>query len=234
VTAPHDGRIAPPGDGEWRISHALAAFGTGVLASVAAYLLVHPGGVTVFESFAVVGGAQSLATIGVIAWLGRRPGRSPLRPGPAWSDPVYLLLGAALALAVSWLTYLVVVVVFRGEIPAQAVVQIVDEAEGWPAILAVVVVAVLLAPLAEELVFRGVLLRALGRRFSAGPAALVSAAAFALAHLALDFQSAVAVPALFVVGLVLALVVQRRGRLAPAVAAHMGFNLVGVLGLLLG
>jgi len=79
-----------------------------------------------------------------------------------------------------------------------------------------------------------VLLRALGRRLSAGLAALVSAAAFALAHLVLDFQSWVAVPALFVVGLVLAVVVQRWGRLAPAVAAHIGFNLVGVIGLLIG
>ena len=234
MTAPHDGRIAPPGNGEWLISHAVLAFGTGVLASVAAYLLVQRGGVTVFESFAVVGGAQSLATIGVIAWLGRRAGRPSLRPRPAWSDAAYLLLGASLALAVSWLTYLVVVQVFGGEIPAQAVVQIADEAEGRPAMVAVVVVAVLLAPLAEELVFRGALLRALGRRLSVGPAALVSAAAFALAHLVLDFQSAVAAPALFVVGLVLAAVVQRRGRLAPAVAAHMGFNLVGVLGLLIG
>ena len=234
MTAPRDGRIAPPDDGGWRISHAVLAFGTGVLASVAAYLLVHPGGVTVFESFAVVGGAQSLATIGVIAWLARSAGRPSLRPRPAWSDAAFLLLGAALALAVSWLTYLVVVQVFGGEMPAQAVVQIADEAEGWPAIVAVVVVAVLLAPPAEELVFRGVLLRALGRRLSAGLAALVSAAAFALAHLVLDFQSWTAVPALFVVGLVLAVVVQRWGRLAPAVAAHIGFNLVGVIGLLIG
>jgi hypothetical protein len=97
--------------------------------------------------------------------------------------------------------------------------------------VAVVVVSVLLAPVSEELVFRGVLLQAVGRRLSARWAAVVTAAVFALAHLALDFGSATAVPALFVMGWVLAAAVQRHGRLGPAVAAHMGFNLVGVLAL---
>ena len=91
--------------------------------------------------------------------------------------------------------------------------------------------SVLLAPISEELVFRGVLLAAVARRLSARWAAVVTAAAFALTHLALDFDSTTAVPALFVMGWVLAAAVQRSGRLAPAVAAHLGFNLVGVLAL---
>ena len=61
---------------------------------------------------------------------------------------------------------------------------------------------------------------------------LVTAAAFALTHLALDPDAAVAVPALFVMGVVLAALVQRRGRLGPAVVTHVGFNLLGVVGLL--
>jgi membrane protease YdiL (CAAX protease family) len=59
-----------------------------------------------------------------------------------------------------------------------------------------------------------------------------SAGVFALAHLALDFDAAAAVPALFVAGLVLAEVTRRRNRLGPAVLTHVGFNLVGVLALL--
>jgi membrane protease YdiL (CAAX protease family) len=50
---------------------------------------------------------------------------------------------------------------------------------------------------------------------------------------ALDIDAAIAVPALFGLGLVLGLLVQRTGRLGPAIFTHAGFNLVGVLLLLL-
>jgi len=139
-----------------------------------------------------------------------------------------VLLGAALEFGLSLLLTLVVVVFLGGEAPVQEVVQIVDEAAGPGTKTAVVVTAVVLAPLAEELVFRGVLLRALARRYPGWPATVGSAAAFALAHL-LDANAGLAVPALFVMGLVLARMVQASGRLGGAVAAHAGFNLLSVL-----
>ncbi|MBN2112516.1 MAG: CPBP family intramembrane metalloprotease [Acidimicrobiia bacterium] len=216
--------------GDWQVSHAVAAFSVGVLASLAGAAAVLSGGLSVFESFAVVGGLQTLGTIITVLALGRRREPLGLRPRPA--DGAFLLLGAALALGLSWATYLVVQWVFGGDVPVQGVVQVAEGAEGWPARVAVVVVSVILAPLAEELVFRGVLLRALGRRFSVRHTAVLTAAAFALIHLLLDFDAAPAIPALFVVGVVFALLVQRYGRLTPAVAGHVGFNLVGVLALL--
>jgi membrane protease YdiL (CAAX protease family) len=227
VTASQDGGRGEAGG--WRVSHAGAAFGAGLLASVPAYLLIRSGGVTVFESFAVVAGAQTLVAIAVVAWLARAPGR-PL-PGlrPAVSDLGFVFLGAGLAVVLSWATYVIIQAVFGGDAPVQGVVQSAGEAEGLAARLAVVVVSVLLAPVSEELVFRGVLLSAVRHRLSGRWAAAVNAAAFALTHLALDFEAATAVPALFVMGWVLAAAVQRSGRIAPAVAAHMGFNLVGVL-----
>jgi len=91
-----------------------------------------------------------------------------------------------------------------------------------------VVTAVVLAPVAEELVFRGILLRSLARRFSPWAAAFGSAGAFALGHL-LDPNAALAVPALFVAGLVLARQVLVSGRLGGAIAMHAGFNLLSVL-----
>jgi uncharacterized protein len=229
VTASQDGSRGEAGG--WRVRHAVAAFGAGALASVPAYLAVRSGGVTVFELFAVVSGAQTLVTIAVVVFLGRASGR-PL-PGlrPAVADLGFLLLGAGLAVALSWATSVVIQAVFGGDAPVQAVVQSAGEAEGLAARLAVVVASVLLAPVSEELVFRGVLLSAVRRGLSARPAGAVTAAAFALTHLALDFEAAPAVPALFVMGWVLAAAVQRSGRLAPAVAAHMGFNLVAVLAL---
>jgi len=230
VTVRDGGPAGGTVSGDWQVSHALAAFGVGVLASLAGAAAVLPGGLSVFESFAVVGGLQTLATIATVVALGRRREPLGLRPRPA--DGAFLLLGVALALSLSWATYLVVQWVFGGDVPVQGVVQVAEEAEGWPARVAVVVVSVILAPLAEELVFRGVLLRALVRRFSARRAVLIAALAFALTHLLLDFNAAPAIPALFLVGVVLGLLVQRYGRLGPAVMGHVGFNLVGVLALL--
>ena len=232
MTVAGDGGIHRGGAGRWRVSHAAVAFGAGVLASVAASAAVWSGGVTVFEAFAVVGATQTLVTIGAVAWLARAPGREPLGLLPAASDAAYLFVGAALAVAVSLVTYAVVQWVFGGEVPVQSVVEVADDARGVAAQVAVVVVTVLLAPIAEELVFRGVLLRALQHRFSARVTRFVTAAAFALTHLALDPDAAVAVPALFVMGVVLAALVQHRGRLSPAVFTHVGFNLLGVVALL--
>jgi membrane protease YdiL (CAAX protease family) len=216
--------------GRWRVIHALAAFGAGIVVSLLAALAVAPGGITSFETFAVVAPAQALGSIAVVAALGRLPppGRESLGLRFAPVDGWGLLLGAALQFGLSLLLSLVVVVFLGGEAPVQDVVQIVDEAVGPGTRAAVVVAAVVLAPLAEELVFRGVLLRALARRYPGWPASVGSAAAFALAHL-LDPNAGLAVPALFVMGLVLARQVQGSGRLGGAVATHAGFNLLSVL-----
>lgn len=220
----------PPAPGAWKVIHAVAAFAAGIGASLVAALAVAPGGLTSFETFAVVGPAQALGSIAVVAGLSRfpRPGRESLRLRFAPIDGWGLFLGAALQFALSLILSLVVVVFLGGEAPVQEVVQIVDEAAGPGTRAAVVITAVLLAPLSEELVFRGVLLRALARRYPGWPASLGSAAAFALAHL-LDTNAALAVPALFVMGLVLARQVQSSGRLGGAVATHAGFNLLSVL-----
>ena len=224
------GPLSPASAGQWKVVHALAAFAAGIAASLVAAVPVASGGITSFEAFAVVGPAQSLAAIAVVALLKRssRPVREDLgfrfTPADAWGLPA----GAGLQIVLSLLLSLVVIVFFGGEAPVQDVVQVVDEAVGPGTRAAVVVTAVLLAPVAEELVFRGILLRALARRFSPWAAALGSAGAFALAHL-LDTKAALAVPALFVAGLVLARQVLVSGRLGGAIAMHAGFNLLSVL-----
>lgn len=216
----------------WQVAHAVLAFGAGLVASLVAAGAVWSGGISAFESFAVVGAAQTLVTIGVVARLCRVPGREPLGLRPRGRDAAGLLLGAALAVGLSLLTY-AVMRVFGFEVTQQAVVRVADEAAGPGTQAAVVIVAVLLAPLAEEMVFRGVLLKGLQGRLSVRWSAFVSAAAFALVHLALDPSAVAAVPALFVVGLVLAATVRWTGGLGLAIATHTGFNLVGVLALLL-
>jgi membrane protease YdiL (CAAX protease family) len=86
----------------------------------------------------------------------------------------------------------------------------------------------LIAPVCEELLFRGLLLRALRRRFSTVTAVAVSALAFALAHPALDpsWGTLVIVPALFGLGAISGVVAVRRGDLSVSIMLHVGFNLL--------
>jgi membrane protease YdiL (CAAX protease family) len=79
--------------------------------------------------------------------------------------------------------------------------------------------AVVLAPLFEETLFRGVLLPVLGLRWGAIPGLLASALTFALAHLSLGELAP-----LLVLGLGLGWLRLRSGRLAPCVLMHALWN----------
>ena len=93
------------------------------------------------------------------------------------------------------------------------------------------VVAAVIAPLCEELLFRGLLLRALRRRVSPATAVIVQALAFALAHpmLSPTLGDFAVVPALFLLGAVSGVVAVRRGDLSASILMHIGFNLVTTL-----
>jgi membrane protease YdiL (CAAX protease family) len=80
-------------------------------------------------------------------------------------------------------------------------------------------VAVLLAPAAEEIFYRGILYGWLRARLPAGWSAALGGAAFAAAHLSPSL-----LPALAVTGAGLALVYERTRSLWPAVAAHATLN----------
>ena len=75
------------------------------------------------------------------------------------------------------------------------------------------------APIAEELFFRGLLLRSVHRRHGPRWAVAVSSVAFGITH----FQP-VQLLGLIAFGVVLAILTQRSGRLGPALVAHMVFN----------
>lgn len=88
------------------------------------------------------------------------------------------------------------------------------------AITGIGVVAV--APVAEEIFFRGFLFRAIRRWAGLQPAAVLSAAIFAAVHI-----QPLIMPSIFVLGVVLARAVERQGSLVPAIVAHAVFNAVG-------
>lgn len=84
------------------------------------------------------------------------------------------------------------------------------------------VAVVVAAPVGEELLFRGFLFGSLRRRMGFWPSALVSGAVFAAVHII-----PLLMPLLFVVGLGLAYVYERRRSLWASMGAHAAFNLVG-------
>jgi membrane protease YdiL (CAAX protease family) len=105
---------------------------------------------------------------------------------------------------------------------------------GGGELVTLVLAAGLLAPVVEELLFRGLLLRALRRRYSANWAIGISSVAFGAVHL-LDFSvgTLIVLPALITLGVVSAVLAVRTGTLSQSILLHVGFNLPTVLGALL-
>jgi membrane protease YdiL (CAAX protease family) len=99
--------------------------------------------------------------------------------------------------------------------------------DGW-ALALLATTAVLLAPLFEEMVFRGVLLPVLGRSIGRGWSVLLSALVFAVAHLSIG-----ELPPLLVLGLGLGLLRLSSGRLFPCVVMHAFWNGATFLNLIL-
>lgn len=85
-------------------------------------------------------------------------------------------------------------------------------------------VALVLAPMGEEMLMRGVAYSQLRRHMPPLAAALATSAAFSLLHLNL-VQIVVTLP----LGLLLAAVYEQTGRLGPVVLIHVVFNLLSVL-----
>ncbi len=80
-----------------------------------------------------------------------------------------------------------------------------------------------IAPVAEEVFFRGVLYAGLRKQVPVVPAVILSSAAFAAAHM--DSTRLLA----FVLGVVAAMLIEFTGSIIPAILAHMGVNIGFVL-----
>jgi membrane protease YdiL (CAAX protease family) len=96
----------------------------------------------------------------------------------------------------------------------------------------VAICTTVVAPMMEELLFRGVLFRSLATarpgRTGSIVAAVLSALLFALAH-----GEVAQFPGLFLLGVVLAWTVAKTRRLAPAIVTHMSFNAVALMTLMI-
>ncbi|MGZ4936023.1 MAG: CPBP family intramembrane glutamic endopeptidase [Halobacteriota archaeon] len=94
-----------------------------------------------------------------------------------------------------------------------------------PGLLPIVFVSgAIIAPIAEEIVFRGYLYKAFRDRFKPGYAILLSAALFSIIHL--EWRAALS---LFVIGIVLAYVYEKTGNLMAPITLHILNNAVAFL-----
>jgi uncharacterized protein len=185
---------------------------------------------------------QAVGIVGALWLVARLKGRGGLAdfglvarlPGDRWSRALAWLLGGV-AVQVVILPFLQVLVNVHGKVETQQVVEQFERARG-PNLVLFAVLVVTVAPLAEELLFRGALLRALMRRTTPAWAAFGSALAFAAVHplSSPTIGSVIAVPGLFALGLVSAGVAIRTGNLSASILLHAGFNLLTAVAVLAG
>lgn len=83
---------------------------------------------------------------------------------------------------------------------------------------------IVIAPLVEEIFFRGFLFTGLREKYGWIPAALISAALFAAVHL-----QPLTMPPIFLMGLIFAYLYQRTESIWPAVIMHFSINTVGLI-----
>jgi hypothetical protein len=102
-------------------------------------------------------------------------------------------------------------------------------ATGGVARAAWAVAGIVLAPVIEESLFRGVLFTGVERSWGRTTAVTLTTLVFAVLHLPEVGVFWPAAAAIMLLGLVTALLRARTGRIAPCIAAHGAFNLVMVL-----
>lgn len=104
-----------------------------------------------------------------------------------------------------------------------------DRADDLTGVLLLLFIVGVLAPVFEEIFYRGLVQGALVKRGLPPVAAIgISSLVFGLSHL-----EPLQLPGLFAAGVLFGYLAHRHGRLGPAIAAHVGFNLVAVGTLLL-
>lgn len=103
------------------------------------------------------------------------------------------------------------------------ILTVLREDAGFATWLSLAVLAIVIAPLAEEILFRAVLFDALAARFSGHSSRTAAAIAFALFHMIPE-----QIPALFLLGLFLQRLRNREGTLWACVLFHALFNALSI------
>jgi membrane protease YdiL (CAAX protease family) len=153
------------------------------------------------------------------------PGFGLAKPANVTVYPTTIILGFIVLLLGGAITHLL-----AGQHPVHQDVAVMAGKVSLDMRILLAVLVVCVAPFVEELVFRGVLLSGLASRMHIGWAMLASAIVFGGVHLP-DFKFAwYPVPALILLGLVLAWLRVRTRSLWPSITLHAANNFFAVLG----
>ncbi len=135
-----------------------------------------------------------------------------------------LLIGPILSYAVQWLQ---VALGYARHTPGVEILA--PDGFSWTAFAVMVAAGGVLAPITEEILFRGIIFGWLRRKTSLLASALLSAAVFGAAHFQPDPGEAIAhMTYAFGVGLFLAYVYQRAGSLWASIATHVTINTIAI------
>jgi membrane protease YdiL (CAAX protease family) len=186
----------------------------------------------------IAGVVAAVVIVGVIlAWLSRAHPRwrevmGLPQPGHWWSEVrssvgFGLILYPGMVFGVGLVVGLILRLV-SGE-TAEAPQQVPSDPSLVVALITVVY-AIVIAPLHEELFFRGVLYRGVRDRFGLGPGLLATGLGFSLVHyLEGPWQDALLLMGvMFFNGIAIAWWYERRGTIVAPVVAHMVFNVIGL------
>lgn len=195
-----------------------------------------PGGWLVIQQFAALGLPAGAAFFIFLAFRTdaglRKAGLIPRRPV---RDLRYSLGGFPVAVILTFTTLAVVnlLATIWGNPPPQVnhvMLTQLQTSRSAKDIANVLILAVVLAPLLEELVFRGLLqtllLETLGRE-ARWRVVILAGCAFAAVHVG-SVESWHALPGLLVLGIVLGWLYERTGSVWPCIAVHAGFNALNI------
>lgn len=211
----------------------LAAFFGGILGGAVVAVVLDLAGADLTEPlpFASVFAGQAAATFLIFFAYSRSASRSlgadtglVLSIGDWWG----LFAGMGLQIAVALLTVPLIEAMFPDGAPSQGVADIAGDSETTIEIIAIFVSVAVLAPIIEEILYRGLLMSWINRFVGKWPSIILSAAVFAGVHL-LDWNARAAVPGLFLVGIVLGWAAMRRGDLSLAIPLHAGVNMLAAI-----
>ena len=224
----------------WSYWQALLVFVAGLLGSVIVALVLTALGVDVLDPipFSIVFLDQTGASFAVIVWLSWTKGTRSLsadfgliiRLGQWWGVPA----GMALQVLVALITAPLIIWIFGDNPPEQSVSEIAGSSSTLTEQLLVIIALAVAAPIIEEVIYRGMLLSTLRRRFGVWTSILISAVIFGGVHAVLDPGSIAAVPGLTLLGAVFAYAALRTGDLSLPIALHSGVNLLAAIALLYG